>query len=205
MAEEKQHRGRLILVTGGARSGKSAFAERLVADQNGRTAYIATAQVLDSEMEYRVRLHRQRRPAEWKTWEAPFDAHEALLEAGSCSDVILFDCITLYLSNMLCAQDAAALADEDKLYEMVHEKVGRLIKAADLLRGSGATTVFVTNEVGAGIVPENRLGRLYRDLSGLANQQIAAAADQVYAVIAGIPVEIKALAAARDYPSGITG
>ena len=88
---------------------------------------------------------------------------------------------------------------------MVHEKVGRLIKAADLLRGSGATTVFVTNEVGAGIVPENRLGRLYRDLSGLANQQIAAAADQVYAVIAGIPVEIKALADARDYLPGITG
>ncbi len=203
MAEEKRQRGRLILVTGGARSGKSAFAERLVAGQNGRTAYIATAQVLDSEMEYRVRLHRRRRPADWKTWEAPFDAHEALLEAGSCSDVILFDCITLYLSNMLCAQDAAALADEDKLYEMVHEKVGRLIKAADLLRRSGATTVFVTNEVGAGIVPENRLSRLYRDLSGLANQQIAAAADQVYAVIAGIPVEIKALADARDYLPGI--
>ena len=98
----KQERGEIILVTGGARSGKSAFAERYVATHGRRIAYIATAQVLDDEMRYRVELHKRRRPETWRTYEAPFAAEQAIAKAASDRDTILFDCVTIYLSNLLC-------------------------------------------------------------------------------------------------------
>ena len=95
--------GRIVLVTGGARSGKSTFAEKLAAQSGQRIGYIATAQIYDEEMRFRVALHQQRRPANWQTYEAPFGAEEAIQAACQQNDVILFDCITLYLSNLLCS------------------------------------------------------------------------------------------------------
>lgn len=184
--------GKIVLVTGGARSGKSAFAEALAAKPGRPVGYIATAQIYDEEMRYRVKLHQERRPADWQTYEAPFGAEKTLTEAAASKPIILFDCITLYLSNLLCAIPEAELTEE-RAYKDMQVQIDRLLQAAQVAAGQGVTVIFVTNEVGAGIVPENRLARFYRDLSGLANQKIAAAADDVYAVMAGIPVNIKKL------------
>ena len=154
--------GKLVLVTGGARSGKSSFGEKYAAKYGKRVAYIATSQIWDKEMEFRVKLHKERRPADWQTYEAPYEAHKAVAAAVQAGcDMILFDCLTVYTSNLLC---------------------------------SNATMVVVTNEVGAGIVPENHLAREFRDLAGLANQLLATASEEVYFTVAGIPVNIKKLA-----------
>ena len=186
--------GQIVLVTGGVRSGKSAFAERYAAHCAARmavqVAYIATAQVYDAEMQMRVDLHQSRRPAEWATYEAPFDTENAIRAAGAEHGVILFDCITMFLSNDML-QFPAEEQERDSFVRHVEERIGALIRAAEDV---DATTIFVTNEVGAGIVPEHRLGRLYRDMAGLANQQIARSAAEVYLVTCGIPVNIKKLA-----------
>ena len=186
--------GRIVLVTGGARSGKSTFAEELAARSGERIAYIATAQIYDEEMRFRVSLHQKRRPDNWQTYEAPFDAETAIKAASEKNEVLLFDCITLYLSNLLCSLPESELDDQDKLYGLTRQKIGELVQAAEAAAAKGRIVIFVTNEVGAGIVPEHKLSRIYRDISGLANQQLARAAADVYAVIAGIPVNIKALA-----------
>ena len=181
--------GKIILVTGGARSGKSSFAEKYAARHGQRIAYIATAQVYDEEMAYRVSLHKKRRPAQWQTYEAPYDAHEALIAAGQEHDLVLFDCLTLYISNLLCSQ--ADSRDEAANYALLQKKISLLIAQAKKNQG---TTIFVTNEVGAGIVPDNQLARAYRDLSGLANQMVGAAADMAYLVVCGMAVDVKRLA-----------
>ena len=185
-----ENTARLVLVTGGARSGKSSFAERYVAAHGERIAYIATAQIFDDEMRYRVKLHRARRPAAWQTYEAPFDAENAIAEAAKTHDALLFDCLTVYLSNLLCQLPEEQLKDEDAVYKLAQDAAQKLISAA---QASGALCVFVTNEVGAGIVPENALARLYRDIAGLTNQAFARAAEEVYLTVSGIPVELKKL------------
>ena len=181
--------GKIVLVTGGARSGKSSFAEKYAARYGQQIAYIATAQVYDAEMAYRVSLHKKRRPAAWQTYEAPYDAHEALAAAGQAHDLVLFDCLTLYISNLLCAQ--ADSSDEAANYALLREKMSLLLEQAKANRG---TTIFVTNEVGAGIVSFNHLARDYSDLSGIANQMAGAAADEVYLVACGLAVNIRRLA-----------
>lgn len=177
----------IILVTGGARSGKSAFAEQL-ARRGHHIAYFATAEIYDEEMRYRVQLHRERRPSTWDTYEVPFAAHQSLRAAGRTHDLILFDCLTVYLSNLLCALPEETLADEAAVYQKADETVHHLLAAAD---ETNATLVIVTNEVGSGIVPENRLARLFRDIAGRANQQIARVARSVYLVVSGIPIDVK--------------
>ena len=175
-------------MTGGARSGKSSFAEKLALKiGNGRAAYIATAQIFDDEMNFRVKLHRARRGDNWKTFEAPFAAEEKILEAGKTFNTILFDCVTIYVSNFLCEVN---LDDEKILYDNLRELIQKIIDAA---LSSDATTIFVSNEVGDGIVPENKLARRFRDLAGLANQMIAAHSDKVFLTVAGIAVDIKKL------------
>lgn len=181
--------GKIVLVTGGARSGKSRFAEQYAARFGKKVAYIATAGVYDEEMAFRVKLHRERRPKDWHTWEAPENAHLAIEEAGRAHDMILFDCLTLYISNLLCALEN--VRDSAANYELIREKISFLLEAAKEQEG---TTIFVTNEVGAGIVPENHLAREYRDITGIANQLTARAADEVYVVSCGIAVDFKKLA-----------
>ena len=178
--------GKIILVTGGARSGKSSFAERLALKfGKGRAAYIATAQIFDDEMAYRVRLHRERRGDNWQTFEAPTNADKKIFEAAKNFDAILFDCVTIYISNFICAAD---IDDEKFLYDELRGLIGNLIDAA---KNSDAVTIFVTNEVGAGIVPENKLARRFRDLAGLANQMLASEADKVFLTVAGLAVDVK--------------
>ena len=178
----------IILVTGGARSGKSLFAEKLALKLGGgRAAYIATAQIFDDEMAYRIKIHKERRGDNWTTFEAPFAAEEKILEAAKNFNAILFDCVTIYISNFLCATE---LDDKKFLYENLRGMIQKLIDAA---KTSNATIIFVTNEVGGGIVPENKLARCFRDLAGLANQMLAAQADKVFLTVAGIAIDIKKL------------
>ena len=180
--------GKIILVTGGARSGKSSFAEKLALKiGGGRAAYIATAQIFDEEMKFRVDVHKARRGDNWQTFEAPFNAEEKISAAGKNFSAILFDCVTIYVSNFLCS---ANLDDEKFLYDNLRRLIQKLIDAAEK---SDATTIFVTNEVGGGIVPENKLARRFRDLAGLANQMLAAQADKVFLTVAGIAVDVKKL------------
>ncbi|MCC3381835.1 bifunctional adenosylcobinamide kinase/adenosylcobinamide-phosphate guanylyltransferase [Paenibacillus farraposensis] len=194
------------LVTGGARSGKSSFAERLCMSRAPRACYIATAQAYDTEMQERIALHRlQRESAEydWQTLEEAQALPELLLRLGgeaglaaqgislyasqasqpSAAPMVLVDCLTLWLSNVLlsAAEDGEAAS---------RAAIDELVAAAEQYPGP---LVIVTNEVGDGIVPEYPLGRLYRDLSGMLNQRIARLCDEVFLVTAGIPVELKQL------------
>lgn len=181
---------KIILVTGGARSGKSTFAERLAKKlTDGKKAYIATAQIFDDEMRQRVNIHQSRRKGDWETFEAPFNAEVAIFEANKHFDVILFDCLTIYISNFLCSFDS--LDDIEGINSSLRRVVERLINSAREISG---TIIFVTNEVGDGIVPENKLARVYRDCAGITNQMIAAIADEVYLVTAGLAIDIKKLA-----------
>ncbi len=192
--------GRIILISGPVRSGKSDYAETmaaaLAAEQDTRhqtVAYIATAQPFDSEMEERIKLHRARRPDAWQTYEAPFEPWEAIqsgYEAGH--RVFLLDCLTMLVTNWLCRQ----FPDPDT-YQMIGEKeqqevldmLGRLHRAA--AERDDLTLIIVTNEVGWGLVPEYPLGRLYRDLSGRSNRYMAEAAAQAWLVVMGLPLQLK--------------
>lgn len=180
---------KIVLVTGGARSGKSTFAERYAAQGGRKVAYIATAQIYDDEMQERVKLHQSRRPASWPTFEAPYHAEEAMAQAVQCADAVLFDCLTLYTSNLLLAPDAPT--DREERYQAVLAAIDKLVASA---KQSSVDVIFVTNEVGAGIVPENALAREYRDVAGLVNQKVARVADEVYLVVCGMAVELKKLA-----------
>jgi adenosyl cobinamide kinase/adenosyl cobinamide phosphate guanylyltransferase len=164
----------LTLVLGGARSGKSRYAESLIAVLPQPWAYVATAEAGDHEMAVRIRTHRARRGPSWRTIEAPRDLTAAF---AACERMpVLVDCLTLWLSNLM-------LADAD-----VNAEVGRLEEA---LAATVAPVVLVANEVGAGIVPDHALGRKFRDLQGLLNQRIAARADRVVLMVAGLPLALK--------------
>ena len=165
-----------VLVLGGARSGKSRYAEDRTVRAGGEKIYIATAEALDTEMSDRIRLHRERRGAEWRTFEVPIDLARALEAHAGPGRAVLVDCVTLWLSNLMAAGGDVA------------REVGRL---ADVLPSLAGTVVLVSNEVGMGIVPENALARAYRDEAGLANQMLAAVCDEVVFVAAGLPMKLK--------------
>ena len=176
------------MITGGARSGKSSFAERCAAGAGRNVAYIATARTEDDEMRERICLHRQRRPAHWLTWEAPCAAQAAMKQAGRQADIILFDCLTLYTTNLMLAADAPR--DREQRRRFVVDDIVRLLDSA---KATQKTVIFVTNEVGQGIVPDNPLAREFRDLAGTVNQLAAAAADKVYLTVCGLAVDVKKL------------
>lgn len=165
----------LTLVVGGARSGKSAFAERLITASARPRRYIATAEAWDDEMRDRIARHLRDRGADWTTVEAPLALAAALADARP-GEAVLVDCATLWLTNHL-------LADSDLAAETT-----RLL---DALAASPAPVVIVTNETGWGIVPENALARRFRDEQGRLNQRLAAGADLVVTVIAGLPMVLK--------------
>ena len=163
----------------------------VVLHYGAKCAYIATAEILDEEMAERVRLHKARRPrTRWINFEAPYNAHEVLCEAAQEADAVLFDCLTLYMSNLLYGKNAPQGTTEEKA-QVVKAEIAKLIEAAE---AGGKITVFVTNEVGAGIVPGNAMAREYRDIAGWVNQQVADAADSVFYCVAGQAVDMKKLA-----------
>ena len=176
---------RIVLITGGGRSGKSSYARKMAEDLPGPRAFVATCPVLDEEMQDRVREHQKaRRRSEWHTIEETIDLAGVLAEAPEYQ-VVLVDCLTLWINNLMYeAEKAGRQIDEDEI-------AGR---ARDLLcacaKRSG-TVIFVSNEVGMGIIPENAPARRYRDLAGRCNQVVAAAADVVILVVCGTPLSLK--------------
>ena len=176
---------KIILVTGGARSGKSAFADSYAAALPGRHAYVATARIFDEEMAQRIAIHRKRRPSSWQTWEIPQDLPETMERLCQSSDVVLVDCLTLYFSNYLFAHDG----EEDEA--VIDGALAELQAVLAAFRQAGVTAVLVTNELGCGIVPMEHVSRLYRDLMGKINQAAAAEADEVYLSVCGITTELK--------------
>ena len=165
-----------MFVLGGARSGKSAFALAQASSLPGRKAYIATAQAFDDEMKVRIERHRQERPDDWNTFEEPLDLPVLLVKIKDSHDVILIDCLTLWLSNLMLADRDISAATESFI---------------SVMATVGGSLFAVSNEVGFGIVPGNEMARKFRDLAGTLNQRVAATADQVYLVAAGIPIKIK--------------
>lgn len=186
---------KLILVLGGARSGKSSFAEKIAANISDNVTYVATAAVLDSEMARRVKLHQANRPKHWTTIEETIELEKLINSIDANGKVILIDCLTLWLSNLLLHSIPAAGIAWSEKESFILDKVKQLALAS---KATGGTVIIVSNEVGLGLVPDNRLGRSYRDVTGLANQIIAQYADKVYFVVAGIPLELKSLSAS-DY------
>ena len=188
---------RLCLVLGGVRSGKSAFAERLAGEVGGPTLYVATGLPTDQEMEERIRRHRQSRPPHWTTIEEPLDLAGRLEEAAACAispgvvlpGCVLIDSLDVWVANMMMerkdlgatALESSILCGADRLLQVI----GR----------AAASFVLVSSEVGLSLVPPAPLGRRFQDLLGAVNQRVAAAADRVYLVVAGIPVELKGRAA----------
>jgi adenosylcobinamide kinase/adenosylcobinamide-phosphate guanylyltransferase len=170
----------VTFILGGCRSGKSGFALQTAnAIPADRRVFIATSMPFDDEMKARVARHRAERGAGWTTVEAPLALAEAIAENARNGCVILVDCLTLWISNLLLPTGAPAA---------VEARIPRLIRT---LAQAACPVVLVSNEVGAGIVPENKLARQFRDLTGTANQAVAAAANRVVWVVAGIPVTIK--------------
>jgi len=176
----------LILILGGARSGKSAFAERL-ARRGRRVLFVATAEARDEDMKRRIATHRQRRPAGWDTLEEPLDLVAALRPVLDRYDTFLLDCLTLWVSNLLL-DDPAHAEDSSRIPDSARELM-------DLIEETHATWILVTNEVGQGIVPSSALGRVYRDALGRVNQVVASRADRVYLMTAGLALELKSLGA----------
>ena len=193
---------RLILILGGARSGKSALAERLAGSLGRPVAFIATATAGDDEMRERITRHRASRSKGWHTLEEPLDLARAVRQAAELADVVLLDCVTLWLGNVLLqasgqhAQDEQgeeALHTTSRLFDERALKVIEALLAVVKSLGLNKTLIVVTNEVGLGIVPAYPLGRLYRDTLGYVNQRLAQAADRVYLMVAGMAVDLKRL------------
>ncbi len=184
--------GKITFVTGGARSGKSGFAEELLNGQN-EVLYIATGIPFDDEMKDRIAKHKQSRNKNWGTAEAYKELDEIIKENSNNKKHILLDCITLMINNLMTLDnnvdwDAIKPQKALEIETGVHNEIKKLLKAAGDFTGQ---TIIVSNELGMGLVPHEPLSRLYRDIAGRANQTIAAAADDVFLVVSGIPVKIK--------------
>ena len=168
--------GKIIFVTGGARSGKSSFALKEASKISGRKAYIATAEALDAEMKKRIERHKKDRGNDWNTYEEPLRIADVLKKIKYEYDAVVLDCLTLWLSNLINAE----LNVKSEIESFISSLVTR-----------HSTLFIISNEVGMGIVPENELAREFRDIAGILNQRAAEISDEVYMVILGIPVRIK--------------
>jgi adenosylcobinamide kinase/adenosylcobinamide-phosphate guanylyltransferase len=185
--------GKLILVLGGARSGKSTYAQKLAGEittGSSKVAYVATGVACDDEMRARVEQHRRSRPPQWATIEAPTEVAQVIQRAGEEYAVMIVDCLTTLVTNWLAERGQLEEPTESmvELEAAVLGLVENLIRAA---KGVRASVIVVSNEVGLGVVPSFKAGRVFRDLAGLANQFIAREADEVYVMWAGIPQKIK--------------
>lgn len=180
---------RLIFLLGGARSGKSRYAETWARENGKQVLFVATAEAFDEEMQARIARHRADRPSNWTTLEAPLHTGEAIRAALTGQDTVLVDCLTVLAANVLMALPETA--SQDDVNSAVAAEVDALLAA---YARSRAVWLVVSNEVGMGVVPPTRLGRLYRDALGRANQQLARAADDVLLLVAGLPWALKSSA-----------
>lgn len=202
---------KITFVLGGARSGKSAFAEELAKKYND-VVYIATAEVKDDEMRERIRAHRARRPFNWKTIESPYHVDRVVADLNGKAGLIFIDCITLYITNLLLYEESLPLqtkghgavssgemtkmmnllaAPEENSKQKQVQILAEISKLSRVCRESRSDVIIISNEVGLGIVPDNALSRVFRDIAGFANQTLAEEADEVYFIVAGIAQRIK--------------
>jgi adenosylcobinamide kinase / adenosylcobinamide-phosphate guanylyltransferase len=171
--------GKMTLILGGARSGKSAYALQLAGRSKKRVAFIATCRPSDKEMKERVRLHQSQRPRHWRTFEETENVASRLQKMGNAFECIVIDCLTLLVSNlMLKKRTAAAIGLE----------IGEMTAC---LKKMKARAILVSNEVGLGIVPDNKLARDFRDIAGRVNQRVAREADEVFFMVSGLPLRVK--------------
>jgi len=178
-----------ILVLGGARSGKSRFAQETASQLGERVLFVATGEALDEEMRLRIEKHKKSRPSSWRTIEVPVGVGRRIQEELSDAQVVILDCITLLVSNVIsqCSGDAEQVSPE-----FIEDRLALEIKElVECINATNASFIVVSNEVGMGLVPENRLGRLYRDLLGMANQELALHADEFYLMVAGVAIRVK--------------
>lgn len=171
-------------IIGGARSGKSAYAEKLASAGGLSVSVIVTAEALDDEMALRIRRHQNDRPSDWQTVEAPLHLADALAAAAAPDKCVIVDCLTLWLSNLMGSLDI----DDQTLELPPHDEYQRFL---DILPGLPGTILLVANEVGLGLVPETPLGRLFRDEAGRLNRRVAARSDRVTFIAAGLPLALK--------------
>jgi adenosylcobinamide kinase/adenosylcobinamide-phosphate guanylyltransferase len=174
---------KVTLILGGARSGKSSYAQQVATATGKKVLFCATAEPLDADMKDRIRHHRLSRPKSWRTLETPLSPAEQLAPMIKQYDTVVIDCITVLVANIM-----GQYATLKKQEMAVEAEVGSLIK---LLEKRGADYLLVSNEVGLGVIPAFKSGRRYRDILGKVNRQLAASADEVYFLVAGIPVRIK--------------
>ena len=180
----------IILCSGGARSGKSEFAEQLALSLKGRKAYVATGQAFDDEMKDRIKKHQLRRGKGWITFEIPLLLHENWEQIKNVSDVILIDCLTMFTSNHVFAHgDINTQEDANRIESIILEELRLLLQ--EINNSNDKTVIFVTNEIGLGIVPENKLARYFRDITGRVNREVASAANKMYLTISGVTIELK--------------
>lgn len=180
---------KIILVTGGARSGKSRIAENMVKEKGKRVLYVATAIPFDREMKDRIEKHKSTRPKHWFTYEA----YKNFEEDGLLFDeyeVVLVDCLTIMITNLILEDwnDQFNPSQIDELEDKVNREITGLL---NMIKRAGCCAVLVSNEVGMGLVPDNPLGRVFRDIAGRINQKVAQEADEVYFCVSGIPMKIK--------------
>ena len=180
----------LILITGGARSGKSNLAQQLATFLGkDRVTYLATAEAGDEEMEERIARHRQERPESWKTVEAPVEITSIIKDEIKAERLILLDCLTLWLSNLLLQEEGrGGKLKEDRLTATIMKKMEQII---NMVKNSEGQLLLVSNEVGLGVVPPSPLGRIYRDLNGRINKYVATRADRVFLCYCGLPLQLK--------------
>lgn len=183
---------KLILVTGGARSGKSHYAESLCRMQNNKTAYIATSIPFDEELKARVAKHREMRPSDWETFEVYEDIYKVIPELALTHQTVILDCVTLMVNNLMFKEnvdyDTISTLEVCQLEASIKEQFIKLIKA---IQETELYFVIVTNEIGLCPVAANKLTRIYTDIIGRMNQLIAENSDEVYFVVSGIPMKIK--------------
>lgn len=172
--------GEIIMITGGIKSGKSSFALACGEQGTQERAFVATACAFDEEMQRKIHLHRQERADRWKTFEEPRDIVELITKISSVFDVVLVDCLTLWVSNMLTMY---GMIPED-----IEQESTRLLDAA---KSASARIILVTNEVGLGVIPTDPLARSYQNLLGMLNKQAAQAASSLYFLLAGVPLKMK--------------
>ena len=174
----------MTFILGGARSGKSRFAQELAANLKKRVLFVATCEPLDKEMNARIKAHQRSRPRNWKTLEVPTDIAKAMSGKIGDAEVVIIDCMTLLVSNLMGPEDMDAETLEKKMTAELEELV-------TFIRKTNAHFIIVSNEVGLGVVPAYPAGRIYRDTLGMANQMLARNADEVYFMVAGIPIPLK--------------
>lgn len=179
---------KLTFILGGARSGKSSYAQKLAEESGKSVTFIATAQAWDDEMKARIQKHREDRPAEWQTLEIQKDISAYLIQNPQQTEIYLLDCITLLANNVFMRFIEDDLVNEEKAKPALENEISELIK---YIREHNEEWIVITNEVGLGLVPPYQMGRVYRDLLGWANQCLAKEADSVLFLVAGIPMVVK--------------